>query len=379
MNRDVASTVEATNALAIDLYRRLAAAEEGNIFFSPSSISTALAMTYAGARGKTESEMARVLHFLVPQDRLHHGFKHLIRRIGDTDCEVRVANRLWGQSGYPFLSEFLSLTRDCYGAEMATADFGKHPQQAELAINSWVADQTEDKIQDLVSATMFDRFTRLVLVSAIYFKGAWTYPFEKGETKDARFYVTAEETVEVAMMEQTTLLGYAETTEAQMLVMPYGSGDFAMLILLPRSKNGLSQLEQTLVLDDFGQYGQFEVRQVSLFLPRFKLEYGIPLDDILREMGMATAFSDSEADFSGMHGNTDFLYIAAAVHKAVVDVDEEGTEAAAATAVVMGGRGAQPEEMRTAVFRADHPFLFAIRHNATGCILFLGRVKSPQS
>lgn len=376
MHPDVASAVDATNGLALDLYRRLAAAKSGNLFFSPSSISTALAMTYLGARGKTAAEMAETLHFSVPQDRLHHGYMHLIRRLGATDCQLRIANRLWGQETFEFLPEFIAGTQEQYGAELARADFGKHAKEAQQAINAWVAEQTENRIVDLIPVGVLNALTRLVLISAIYFKGSWTHPFEKHATKSAPFYCGAETIVSAPTMEQTELFGYAETEDAQLLSMPYGSGELSMVILLPKLKGHLASLEKSLGLELFRGWDRNEGREVHVFLPRFKLEHHLQLDVELGSMGMVEAFSETQADFSGMGGQRGDLYIAAAIHKALVEVDELGTVAAAATGVTMALRCSVPTQP-IPTFRANHPFLFAIRHNPTGCLLFLGRVTNP--
>ncbi|MBN1135598.1 MAG: SRPBCC domain-containing protein [Anaerolineae bacterium] len=371
------TAVQGNTEFALELYQQLRA-EKGNLFFSPYSISAALAMTYAGARGNTEIQMAQALHFLLAQEELHPAFALLEAKLGDIgrrgDVQIKVANALWPDVGYQFLEEFLALTEKHYGASI-TPLYYSDPEAARQKINGWVEGKTEEKIKELIPPGILDSLTRLVLVNAIYFKGNWASQFEKELTEAAPFMVTATETVQAPMMTQEHTFRYGESSDVQVLELPYVGGDLAMIILLPRKVDGLVELETALTVENLEKWtGDLWDGQVRVLLPRFKVSQGFKLNDALISMGMGDAFDQSKANFSGMDGCVGSLYIAAALHKAFVDVNEEGTEAAASTAVVMGLRYAPPPPP---VFRADHPFVFMIREKSTGSILFLGRVVNP--
>jgi len=393
---DVASVVEGNSAFAFDLYARLKS-QEGNLIYSPYSISTALAMTYAGARGDTAAEMEKTLRFPCEkvqvdrgpaeaqvfmdvswdQGRLHAAMADLVddlnARGGKGAYELVVANRLWGQAGYSFLAPFLSLNQAYYGAGIETVDFARATEAARKTINTWVEDQTRDKIKELLKPGVLDSLTRLVLTNAIYFKGSWASQFKKERTADAPFHVTPDRTVDVPMMRQTEKFGYTETGDMQVLDMPYVGGELSMTILLPKKADGLGDVEASLDAGSLKTWvASLRKRKIAVFLPRFKIEFGIGLSETLKAMGMPLAFSNA-ADFSGMDG-TQRLYISAVIHKAFVEVNEEGTEAAAATAVVVGIKSAP---MRPLVFRADRPFVFLIRDRVKGSVLFIGRVTDP--
>jgi len=378
---DVAATVEGNNAFAFDLYAKLRG-QEGNLVFSPYSISTALAMTYAGARGKTAGQMEKVLHFTLGQGKLHPAMADLVddlnTRGGDgkegSAYELVVANRLWGQKGYRFLDPFLALNRTYYGAGLEQVDFARATDAARKTINAWVEDKTRDKIKELLKPPHLTPLTRLVLTNAIYFKGNWMSQFKKERTKDAPFSVSPASKVAVPTMRQTEKFGYAEAEGLQVLELPYVGDELSMVILLPRKTDDLAEIEATLGAGRLKAWlSRLGKRKVQMFLPRFKIEFGLDLKRALKSMGMPLAFDEHKADFSGMDGRI-WLYIGAVIHQAYVDVNEEGTEAAAATAVVMEGRG-MPRP--PPVFRADHPFLFLIRDGKTGSILFIGRVTDP--
>lgn len=372
--------VEGNSAFALDLYSRLRE-REGNLFFSPWSISAAFGMTYAGARGETEAEMAKVLHATLPQKDLHPAWAALIASLDtsgkDKGYKLNVANALWGQRDEPFLPDFLSLTQSNYGAGLRLVDYKSDTEGARKKINVWVEEQTNQKIKDLIKPGVLDPMTRLVLVNAIYFKGDWAKQFPKGETKDAPFHLADGKDVQAALMHLKEKFSYMETPTLQVLQMPYKGGDLAMLVLLPVKADGLPEVEKSLTLDTLaGWIGRLDSgTKVDVFLPKFRMTGEFSLKETLESMGMRLAFSDAKADFSGMNGRKDDLYIQAAVHKAFVDVNEEGTEAAAATAVTLGERGGPPRP--PPVFRADHPFLFLIRDLRSGSLLFIGRVANP--
>ena len=376
---DNAAIVRGDNQFAVDLYAQLDREQPGkNLFFSPTSISLALAMTAAGARGPTQAEMAKVLHLDADLAQAHAHYHQLLEQwnaVGEKRAyQLRVANRLWGQKGYPIRPEFLALTRQQYGAEMLLVDFAQ-AEAASREINQWVEQQTNGKIKDLIPPGSLDALTRLVLTNAVYFKGDWVQPFDKQNTREEDFAVSAQEKVKVPLMHQQTKMGYAEEETFQVLELPYAGRELSMVVLLPKKVDGLPELEKAITVDKLASLmSKLHVREVNTYLPKFKLETSFGLNPTLEAMGMKRAFSQ-EADFSGI-SSAEALYISAVLHKAYVDVNEEGTEAAAATGVVMRAMAARrPQPIP--VFRADHPFLFLIRDTKAGSILFMGRLTNP--
>ncbi|MFW6107551.1 MAG: serpin family protein [bacterium] len=370
--------VDANNAFALDLYARLCAAQDGDLFFSPFSISTALGMTYAGARGQTAAQMADTLGFAVPAERVHPAFRQLLDALAEGaksgDYQLRVANALWGQEGYGFLDPFLELTRTHYGAGLRQVDFRADAEAARQVINRWVAERTEERIRELFPPGVLTSLTRLVLANAIYFKGQWARPFDPERTREEPFTLASGRKVAVPMMHQTARFAYAERPGLQVLGLPYEGGDLAMFVLLPAEPDGLAALERGLSGESLGEtLGEARRREVVVALPKFRLTSRFGLAATLAAMGMERAFTD-RADFSGINGRRD-LFLQAVVHKAFVEVNEEGTEAAAATGVAVGVTSVAPRPKP--VFRADHPFLFLIRHRPTGAVLFLGRLARP--
>lgn len=367
------AVVSGNNQFAFDLYATLADKEDGNLFFSPYSVSTALAMTYAGARGNTATQMAETLHFTLPQADLHPAFGDLIGDLNGRQqdaYQLNTANRLWGQEGYHFVPDFLDVTRESYGAELTRLDFARQTETARLTINQWVEDQTQEKIKDLLVPGVLTEMTRLVLTNAIYFKSDWKHPFDPERTNDAPFWKTPDEQVTVSMMHQVGKLNYAALPSAKILELPYTNDDLSMLLLLPNERGGLAELETQLTAETLNQFiDQMVPKDVSVSMPKFGMTRDVNLSLVLKSMGMPEAFDPGIADFSGMTGDRD-LYISDVVHKAFISLDEEGTEAAAATAVVMSGRSGGP---RIEEFDADHPFLFFIRDNHTQSVLFMGR------
>jgi len=368
--------VKGNNAFALDLYAQLKK-EQGNLFFSPFSISTALGMTYAGARGNTERQMAEVLHFELGQEGLHPAFRELFMELnsrpGGRRYELSVANALWGQKGYRFLEEFRELVRKNYGGGLNQVDFVKARETARRTINTWVEGETRGKITDLLKPGIINSWTRLVLTNAIYFKGYWASRFKEELTQEAPFTLVTGGKVNVPMMHLNGEFRYMETDDLQALELPYLGGDLSMVVFLPKETDGIRNFEPSLTAGSLKKWlVRFREQEVLVALPKFKMTCDFRLDQALKSMGMTDAFE--EADFSGMTGRKE-LFIAAVVHKAFVEVNEEGTEAAAATAVVMekGAVGQRPP-----VFRADHPFLFLIRDLRSNSILFLGRVMDPR-
>lgn len=386
---ELASLVSGNTEFALDLYRALAEGNKENLFFSPYSISLALAMTYAGARGETAAQMAQALHFALPQERLHPAFWALSWALAEEGEEapspegrpfkLRVANALWGQEGHPFLPEFLELLVQNYGAGLERVDFAVDPEKARLTINAWVEEKTEGKIRELLEPGDVHRLTRLVLTNAIYFNAAWHYPFDERLTSPAPFHLLDGSQVLVPMMHRTELFAYAEGVDYQAVELPYRGRDglpssFSMVIVLPKPGQ-FPAFEGALTLEKLCSIlGELAPKTVALALPKFRFRTKFRLREALSALGMPLAFSP-QADFSGMDGARD-LFIDNVIHEAFVAVDEAGTEAAAATAVVMRLTAAPfgPVEMKV-----DRPFLFLIRERETGAILFLGRVMNPAS
>lgn len=373
---DLAALVEGNNAFAFDLYAALAK-EEGNLFLSPYSISSALGLAYAGARGRTAAEMEKTLHFGLPGARLHQAFSDLGRTFNARGKSYRlsVANAMWAQAGMKIFPEYLAIADRCYEAGFKEVDYARQTELARQTINRWVEEKTEKKIVELIKPQILDTLTRLVLTNAIYFKGQWESRFDPKQTSKAPFHLADGKEAEVQMMHRTGRFGYAESEEAQVLELPYSGGELAMVVVLPKPQTGLPALEASLGAASFqSMLAGMAPKQVEVFLPRFKLEKEFSLGETLQKMGMRDAFNMNRADFSGI--SEVFLYITHVLHKAFVEVNEEGTEAAAATAVVMGTKSAAD---RPAVFRADRPFFFALRDLRTGSILFMGRVADPRS
>jgi serpin B len=371
--------VEGNTAFALDLYRELKSAP-GNLFFSPYSISTCLAMTYAGARGDTEKQMGRVLHLDQDQQKVHAAFGELQRQLAEASnqngIELSVANSVWAQKGHPFLPAFLAVAKDNYLANVNQADFVIEAEAARREINQWVARRTKEKIQNILPAGSLNGLTRLVLANAIYFKGIWAKPYNIAETSTQRFHVTTDRQASVPLMHHFDEIRYTENGDFQAVELPYKAGELSMVVLLPRQVDGCRDLENRLA-PSFLARSLKEMRQqrVEIFLPKFKLESSFGLNDALARMGMPDAFG-ANSDFSGMDG-TKFLYISGIFHKAWGEVNEEGTEAAAATVVVVAANAISKPPPPPPVFRADHPFVFLIRDTRSGSILFLGRLSEP--
>ncbi len=370
--------VSGNNDFALRLYQQLRG-REGNLFYSPYSISTALAMTYAGARAETEQQMARTLGFSLPQQELHPAFHALAQDLAARGKEMEgfrlhLANALWGQQGFPFLPEFRDLLSRNYGAGLKTVDFARDPEGARQLINQWAEKETENKIKDLIPPGMIDPNIRLVLANAIYFDAKWLSPFEKPNTRPAPFTLPSGQKVDVATMHQTLPARYAEESGWQAVELLYRDRNMAMDVLLP-AKGELNAIDQSLDAARLTSLlGQLKEQSVALALPKFTYESSFNLNDTLSAMGMPDAFSAERADFSGMDGKRD-LFIGFVAHKALVRTDEEGTEAAAATAV---GMRLSAAPLNPVVVNVDRPFLFLVRDTKTGTILFVGRVMDPR-
>jgi serpin B len=381
---DLAALVDGNNIFALNAYQTLEG--DGNLFFSPYSISIALAMTYAGARGNTEQQMADTLHFTLPQDKLHPVFNALDlelsqRGIGakgkdDKGFRLNIVNAIWGQQGYTFLQDFLNTLAENYGAGLRLLDFKNAPEPSRITINDWVSDQTEGRIKDLIPQGAINTLTRLVLTNAIYFNAAWENDFDKEATSDGTFYLLNGNEITVPMMHQTEHFNYTEGNNYQAVELPYDGRELSMLVLLPKSGQ-FTAFEDSL---DAGKISDIvlalENRKVALTMPKFEFTSDLGLKNTLSEMGMPVAFT-GDADFSGMDGKRD-LSISEVIHKAFISVEETGTEAAAATAVIVGVTAMPPGEPEQIVnMTIDRPFIFLIRDIQTGTILFIGRVLNP--
>lgn len=374
---DVEALVRGNNAFAFDLYS-VVSSRDGNLFISPYSISSALAMTYAGARGNTAAQMADALHYDLASEKLHESFSELDKAFnaGGKSYRLSVANALWSQIGLSFLPEYISITQKHYDAGLKEVDFVYHTEETRSIINRWVEDKTGGKIVDLIGPGVLDPLTRLVLTNAIYFKGQWEQQFRPEQTEEAPFYLAAGKQVIVPFMRQVATFKYAETGSVQVLELPYSGSELAMTILLPKPDSSLAELEAAIGTDGIEAIvDTLSPTKVDVSIPRFKFEAELSLSRYLQQLGMIDAFDDNTADFSGISDT--FLYITHVLHKAFIEVNEEGTEAAAATAVVMGTKSIRldlPE-----VFMADRPFVFLIRDVRTGSILFVGRMADPLS
>ena len=385
---DLNNLVAGNTAFSLDLYAALSE-EDGNLFYSPNSISLALAMAYAGARGGTERQIAETLRFDLPQERLHPAFSSLDLSLdpgakgGDDAFRLNVANSFWRQQDYRFLPEFLDGLAVNYGQEVRPVDFRRDPEEARAHINDWVADETEKRITNLIPPDAITDVTRLVLANAIYFKAAWRVYFDKGATRNRPFHLLDGSKRKVPMMRQESRLRYASGDGYQAVELPYRGGEMAMTILLP-DRDKFSEFEESLsghsveaILDGL------DYELVRLTMPKFEMESAFRLSETLSAMGMPDAFDDEAADFSGMDGQIcrnkgDIcLLISDVLHKAFISVDESVTEAAAATAVIFDATTEAEVEPEPIELVVDRPFLFIIRHQATGVILFVGRVLAP--
>ncbi len=375
----MARVVAGNTAFGTDLYQR-ERMQPGNLFFSPYSISTALAMTYVGARGRTAGEMAQVLHLDLPQSETAPAFAGLVHEMAAAaeakPLKLDIANSLWCEQGFPFADSFLQIVRQDFGAEARLVNFAAEPERTRLAINAWVAEKTQEKIQDLLQPGQIKGDTRLVLCNAIYFKGKWLSHFDPQATHPAPFFLGDGRQVQAPFMTQTLRLQSRAFDNFTAFALPYTSNALSMIILLPKTADGLDALERQVDAAHLREWlsalDTAPATRSELFLPKFKMTRRLDLAATLSALGMPLGFS-AEADFSGITG-TPALRLSDVVHQAYVEVNEEGTEAAAATGGIMSLTAAIS---RNPVLRVDHPFVFLIRENRTGSILFLGRVTDP--
>ncbi len=374
---DEITAVKGSNAFAFDLYQQLSS-QPGNLFFSSESISMTFAVAYAGAQGETAKEMAGVFHFTLPPRQLHPALSALYTGLNahHKDYELDLADALWAQKGTDFLPAYLNLIQSNYGTVFQPVDFKTSPDAARTTINQWVEKQTNQKIKDLIGPGVLNTTTRLVLTNVIYFKGTWSDPFNKEATEPDQFHVSPTQFVMTPLMHGLGSYRYYDGGTFQALELPYSGGDISMIIFLPKDVGGLATLEKSFTAAAAAGWIQKLAPQdrVAVTLPRFTTTQQLELSGALSAMGMPQAFSGA-ADFSGIDGKPDFA-ISAAIHKAYIDVNEQGTEAAAATSIVMTAT-AMRYEPPPIQFQADHPFIFLLLEKRMGSILFLGRVADP--
>lgn len=396
------SLATSINQFALEFNKKLAESDKGkNIFFSPWSISTALAMVYLGTRGATASQMAEVLKFNREQedtktgpdsekkrkmefrssnvDEIHSDFQKLISEINNSSNAniLKIANGIYGEKSYPFHNKYLEDMKTYFGAEPQSVNFVQESDQIRKEINSWVESQTEGKILNLLPDDAVDSATKMILVNALYFKGIWEHQFLVQDTKEKPFKVnkTTSKPVQMMSMKKKLQVFLIEKPKVTGLQLYYEGRDFSLFILLPDDFSGLEQLEKDITYEKLREWSSADMMEtcnVQLHLPKFKLEETYNLKSTLSRMGMSDAFNQGKADFSGMSGERN-LYLSNVFHKSFVEINEQGTEAAASTASEVSFRSKVP----SIEFNADHPFLFFIKHNKTDSILFFGRYSSP--
>jgi serpin B len=377
---DINTVTAGNSGFAFDLYGKIKGdsnAPKGNLFFSPYSVSTALAMTYGGARGETKEQMAKTLRFTLPDQNLYSAFgnlqKQLIQENKLRGYQLLLANALWCQKGEPFLKDFLDLTQNYYGAGTNQVDFVNETEKSRQEINSWVEEKTNEKIKELIPPDGVERETVLVLTNAIYFKGDWKFKFKRKDTEQADFFISKEDKIKVDMMHIKEKFKYYADEKMQAVELPYKSNETSMLVLLPNETESLKEIEDTLTAESLSNLlSKITTEKIDVYFPKFKMKWGsFSLNNVLKKLGMLDAFDRDKADFSGINGKGG-IWISDVFHQAMIEVNEQGTEAAAGTGVVIvKSFHIEP------IFRADHPFIFIIKDNRSGSILFMGRVINP--
>ncbi len=374
---EVKAVAKAGNEFSFDLYAQLRK-KPGNLCYSPASISTALAMAQAGAENATLKEMQKVLHASTDENQWFAGTGGLSKILNaqGNGYQLQMANRLWGLKKYAFRADYLQRLDETFNAPLGHLDFEASPEPSRLAINEWVSNYTQKRIQDLFPQGSIDSDTRLVLVNAIYFKADWLNAFSENATSNQPFALSEQKRVNVPMMFATRDLPYFADSDVQVVSLPYKSDELSMVVVLPKDKFGLEKVEKLLTNRQMDNWiSQLATKEVEVFFPKFKMTSEFQLNETLSTMGMPSAFQNV-AEFGRMT-TEESLKISKVVHKAFVEVDEKGTEAAAATGISMVPTSArfEPEKF---VFRADHPFLFFIRHRSSGAVLFVGRLTDPR-
>jgi serpin B len=372
------SAAKSVNAFAFDMYRNLIKSENGNIFFSPYSISSAMAMLYAGTSDEAKREIHAVMRY--PDD-THLAMREL-REILDEGAsgDLSIANAIWPDSRLELLPSYVNTIKENYGGEVTQFDYLSKWREAENAINSWTDLRTRGMIKNIIPQGSLqpkgEMATSLVLTNAVYFFSEWFHTFNKNSTRDEVFYGTSEE--KTKLMRQTNSFPYFETEDFQMISLPYKSGKRSLVVVLPRRRDGIKQLEESITSENFSDWRTSSAReQVTVYLPKLEMEWNTDLSERFQSMGLENIFKFSVNNYKNLTSDRKYpMCVSQIFHKAHVIIDEEGTEAAAVTAIIMAGTTSMPPS-RTYEFRADHPFIFFIADNATGAILFMGRYNKP--
>ncbi len=387
---EIQNLVNTNNQFAFELYHELDKSENSNIFYSPYSIYAALAMTYEGAKEQTADEIKSVFHF-PKEDILRPNFAAIYNKINSKNkaYELRTANALWVQKDFPLLENYTQIVEKYYGAKTSNLDFIKENEKSRQEINSFIEKETNNKIKSLIPKGSLSSNTKLVLTNAIYFKGTWEWEFDKSDTREEDFKISPYNTIKTSMMymkPEKALFNYADLEKLQILEIPYKGEKISMLILLPRQGEDYDLESGEKILSNYtlkdielssSKLNEYksemkETKLDAIYLPKFEFDTKYFMVDILESLGMPSAFDSNVADFSGMTGRKD-LFIGSVIHQAYIKVDEQGSEAAAATVVKMTDSAITPRN----IFRADHPFIFIIQERETGNILFLARVNNP--
>ncbi|MBN2747111.1 MAG: serpin family protein [Bacteroidales bacterium] len=372
--------IQGNAKFAFDIFNQISSKSNDNIFISPFSISTALAMTYVGAAEKTEEEMKTTLHFGENSLDFHKAYSAYVQQLESNaagNIQLSIANKIWTQKKYELKPQFITTNREAYLSEIAKMNFAEKPEESRLEINRWIEDKTKEKIKDLIPFGMITSDTRLVLTNAIYFKGDWANQFEKENTKDKPFYTLDNTETPIPFMHNRLELRYFERNEYQLVMLPYQGQKHSMVVVLPSKKSGIEKAAAMMSTNLFSDLAKSRQQDVIIELPKFKILQSVNLNEPLKELGMKQAFSEA-ANFSNMTKIDDDLHISAVLHKAFIEVDEKGTEAAAATAVIMTVECTIVSNPKLPVsFIANRPFLFYIIDNQTNAILFMGKMMNP--
>lgn len=366
--------VQANQQFALDFYKQISANEKGNIFFSPISLSAAMSMAFAGAKGETQNQISSVFHFPSNRKKFHAQQGELLKQINpkNDSIQLNIVNTLWAEKTYPFKKAYNKLIKQSYSASIQPVDFINKYEDGRLLINDDIFKSTSEKIKDLLPAGSVNPLTKLVLTNAIYFKANWKTKFVRNKSIDAIFYITPQEKVKCSMMSVKGSFRYTEDANAQAVELPYSGGNYSIVVILPTANQTIEEYSKGLSFSSLDNLLKGLLKQeVNVSIPKFKLSSGYQLKQVLSDMGMPLPFTD-KADFSGMTSKND-LKITDVFHKAFIEVNEEGTEASAATAVVIGLKSAGNEKY----FIANRPFLFLIKDNSSGSILFMGRMVNP--
>lgn len=366
-------TGNSNNMFAFDFYKQVSASEKGNIFFSPFSLSASMGMVYAGSKNATENQISKVFHFPTNNDKFHSQQGVILKRLSTPDSvQLNIVNKLWAEKTYPFKKNYSKLMKKAYSASVEPMDFINNFEKSRLIINGNIYKSTNEKINDLLPSGSLNSLSRLVITNAIYFKGDWKIKFKKDRTNEANFYPTPQNPIKCMMMGVKSRFNYFEDSKIQAIELPYAGDKISMVIILPNVNQSIDEAARNFTADSLEKIlSGFTNQSITISIPKFKLSTGYQLKQTLSSMGMPLPFSDN-ADFLGMSSKKD-LKISDVFHKAFIDVNEEGTEAAAASGVVI----AMKSVINDKFFIANRPFMFLIRDKVSGTILFMGRITDP--